>query len=107
VVTSDEQFGPFLASLIADRLGLPHTPLDAIVTIQHKYYAREAPPGDRQRLRARRPSVSMARASSRRCSSSVAAASRRSGAAPEGSATPRAARAAGTQSRRARDAVSE
>jgi len=42
VVTSDEQFGPFLASLIAGRLGLPHTPLDAIVTIQHKYYAREA-----------------------------------------------------------------
>jgi hypothetical protein len=42
VVTSDEQFGPFLASLVGERLGLPHTPLDAILTIQHKYYARQA-----------------------------------------------------------------
>jgi len=42
VVTSDEQFGPFLASLIAERLGLPHAPLDSILTIQHKYYARQA-----------------------------------------------------------------
>src|SRR5687767_1939149 len=42
VVTSDEQFGPFLASLVAERLGLPHTPLPAILTIQHKHYAREA-----------------------------------------------------------------
>ncbi|QJR14458.1 ATP-grasp domain-containing protein [Usitatibacter palustris] len=42
VVTSDEQFGPFLASLIAKRLGLPHTPVEAILTIQHKYYARQA-----------------------------------------------------------------
>ena len=42
VVTSDEQFGPFLASLIAHRLGLPHTPLDAVIAIQHKFYAREA-----------------------------------------------------------------
>jgi hypothetical protein len=42
VVTSDEQFGPFLASLIASRLGLPHTPLASILTIQHKYYARTA-----------------------------------------------------------------
>src|ERR1700675_1746293 len=42
VVTSDEQFGPFLASLVAQRLGLAHTPLDAILTIQHKYYARQA-----------------------------------------------------------------
>lgn len=42
VATSDEQFGPFLASLIASRLGLPHTPLQAILTIQHKYYARKA-----------------------------------------------------------------
>src|SRR5688500_801643 len=32
VVTSDEQFGPFLASLVAERLGLPHTPLAAILT---------------------------------------------------------------------------
>ncbi|HEX4763515.1 MAG TPA: ATP-grasp domain-containing protein [Usitatibacter sp.] len=42
VVTSDEQFGPFLASLIAERLGLPHTPVDAVLRIQHKYYARQA-----------------------------------------------------------------
>ncbi|HUP97471.1 MAG TPA: ATP-grasp domain-containing protein, partial [Usitatibacter sp.] len=42
VVTSDEQFGPFLASLVAERLGLPHTSLDAVLRIQHKYYARQA-----------------------------------------------------------------
>ena len=42
VVTSDEQFGTFLAALIAERLGLPHTPLEAVLTAQHKYYAREA-----------------------------------------------------------------
>jgi len=42
VATSDEQFGPFLASLIASRLGLPHTPLRSILAIQHKYYARTA-----------------------------------------------------------------
>jgi hypothetical protein len=42
VVTSDEQFGPFLASLVAGRLGLPHTPLDAVLRVQHKYYARRA-----------------------------------------------------------------
>ena len=42
VVTSDEQFGPFLASLIAGRLGLPHTELAAVLTIQHKFYARQA-----------------------------------------------------------------
>src|SRR5215468_5609173 len=38
VVTSDEQFGPFLASLIARRLGLAHAPLEAVLAIQHKYY---------------------------------------------------------------------
>jgi hypothetical protein len=42
VVTSDEQFGPFLAALVAERLGLPHTPLEAILTLQHKFYARRA-----------------------------------------------------------------
>jgi len=42
VVTSDEQFGPVLASLIASRLGLPHAPLASILAIQHKYYARKA-----------------------------------------------------------------
>ena len=42
VVTSDEQFGPFLASLIGARLGLPHAPLEAVLAIQHKFYARQA-----------------------------------------------------------------
>jgi len=42
VVTSDEQFGPFLASLVAERLDLPCTPLAAVLAIQHKYYARKA-----------------------------------------------------------------
>lgn len=42
VVTSDEQFGTFLASLVAERLGLAHTPLEAILTLQHKHYARLA-----------------------------------------------------------------
>ena len=42
VVTSDEQFGPFLASMVAERLGLPHTPLAAVLTLQHKFYARQA-----------------------------------------------------------------
>ncbi len=40
IVTSDEQFGPFLAALLAERLGLPGTPLETVLTIQHKYYAR-------------------------------------------------------------------
>jgi hypothetical protein len=42
VVTSDEQFGPFLATLVANRLGLPHASLEAILTIQHKFHARQA-----------------------------------------------------------------
>jgi len=42
VVTSDEQFGPFLASLVAEGLGLPRTRLDAVLTIQHKFHARQA-----------------------------------------------------------------
>lgn len=42
VVTSDEQFGPFLGSLISARLGLAHAPLAAVLAIQHKFYAREA-----------------------------------------------------------------
>ena len=42
VVTSDEQFGPFLAALLAERLGVPHASLQAVLTIQHKWYARQA-----------------------------------------------------------------
>src|SRR5919201_880452 len=30
VVTSDEQFGPFVAALVAERLGLAHTSLEAV-----------------------------------------------------------------------------
>ncbi len=42
VVTSDEQFGPFIASLVAQRLGLPHAPIASVLTVQHKHYARRA-----------------------------------------------------------------
>lgn len=42
VATSDEQFGPFVASIVARGLGLRHASLDAVLTIQHKYHAREA-----------------------------------------------------------------
>ena len=42
VVTSDEQFGPFIAALVGERLGLPFTPVASVLTLQHKYYAREA-----------------------------------------------------------------
>src|SRR5690349_1068313 len=44
VVTSDEQFGPFLASLVAQRLGLPPTPPPAVLPIQHQHHAPEAFP---------------------------------------------------------------
>lgn len=40
VVTSEEQFGPVVASLVAAELGLPHNPVGAVLTAQHKYYAR-------------------------------------------------------------------
>jgi hypothetical protein len=42
IVTSDEQFGPVAAALLGERLGLPHTPLESVLTAQHKYYARLA-----------------------------------------------------------------
>ena len=42
IVTSDEQFGPFLASLLGERLGVRCTPLGTVLTLQHKYYARLA-----------------------------------------------------------------
>lgn len=42
VITSDEQFGPFTAALIAERLGLRHANLQAVLTIQHKHHARAA-----------------------------------------------------------------
>jgi hypothetical protein len=42
VATSDEQFGPFIAALVGERLGLAHGSLAAVLTIQHKYHARQA-----------------------------------------------------------------
>jgi hypothetical protein len=42
VVTSDEQFGPYLAAPIASGLGVAHADLEAVLTIQHKFYARGA-----------------------------------------------------------------
>jgi biotin carboxylase len=42
IITSDEQFGPVVAALAGERLGLPHNPLAAVLTAQHKYYARRA-----------------------------------------------------------------
>lgn len=42
IVTSDEQFGPVVAALLGERLGLPHCPVSAVLTAQHKYYARRA-----------------------------------------------------------------
>jgi hypothetical protein len=42
IVTSDEQFGPYLAAPTARELGLVHADPGAILTIQHKYYARVA-----------------------------------------------------------------
>ncbi|HEX4943553.1 MAG TPA: ATP-grasp domain-containing protein [Usitatibacteraceae bacterium] len=42
ILTSDEQFGPVVASLLGERLGLPHNPIRAVLTAQHKYYARLA-----------------------------------------------------------------
>src|SRR5512141_3417845 len=42
VVTSDEQFGPFIASLVAERLGLAHTSIASLLPIPHKYHAPQA-----------------------------------------------------------------
>jgi len=42
VTTADEQFGPVAAALVSAQLGLPGTPIEAVLTAQHKYYAREA-----------------------------------------------------------------
>ena len=41
VVSTQEQFGALTASLLALRLGLPSTPLKALLTAQHKYLARQ------------------------------------------------------------------
>ena len=41
VTSTQEQFGALTASLLAIRLGLPGTPLKALLTAQHKYLARQ------------------------------------------------------------------
>jgi ATP-grasp domain len=41
VLSNEEQFGTVIASVIAERLGLPGVPPKAILVAQHKYYARE------------------------------------------------------------------
>ena len=41
VTSTQEQFGALTASLLAVRLGLPSTPLKALLTAQHKYLARQ------------------------------------------------------------------
>ncbi len=41
VTSTQEQFGALSASLLAERLGLPGTPLKALLTAQHKYLARQ------------------------------------------------------------------
>ena len=41
VLSNEEQFGAVIASVIAERLGLPGVPPAAILIAQHKYYARE------------------------------------------------------------------
>ncbi|MBL8309860.1 MAG: ATP-grasp domain-containing protein [Burkholderiales bacterium] len=41
VVSTHEQFGALAASLLTRRLGLPGTPLKALLTAQHKFVARQ------------------------------------------------------------------
>jgi len=41
VVSTHEQFGALAASLLTARLGLPGTPLKALLTAQHKFLARQ------------------------------------------------------------------
>ncbi|MEO5861366.1 MAG: ATP-grasp domain-containing protein [Burkholderiales bacterium] len=41
VLSNEEQFGAVIAAVIAERLGLPGAPPAAILTAQHKFYARE------------------------------------------------------------------
>ena len=41
VLSNEEQFGALIASVVAEKLGLPGVPTAAILTAQHKFYARE------------------------------------------------------------------
>jgi hypothetical protein len=42
VISNNEYFGALIAAAVAERLGLPGTPPDVVVTAQHKYYSRLA-----------------------------------------------------------------
>ncbi len=41
VVSHHEQFGALAAALVAEKLGLPGTPVNAVLACQHKLYARQ------------------------------------------------------------------
>ena len=41
VVSNHEQFGALAAALLAERMGWPGTPVDAVLACQHKHYARQ------------------------------------------------------------------
>ena len=41
VVSNHEQFGALAAALLAERMGWPGTPVNAVLACQHKYYARQ------------------------------------------------------------------
>jgi biotin carboxylase len=41
VTSSHEQFGALAAALLAERMGWPGTPVNAILACQHKFYARQ------------------------------------------------------------------
>lgn len=41
VLSNQEQFGALCAALVAERLGLPGTPVQAVLACQHKLHARE------------------------------------------------------------------
>ena len=41
VTSTDEQFGALAAALLAERMGWPGTPVEAILACQHKLYARQ------------------------------------------------------------------
>jgi hypothetical protein len=41
VVSHDEQFGALAAALLGEKLGLPHSPAQAVATIQHKLLLRQ------------------------------------------------------------------
>lgn len=41
VVSNHEQFGALCAALVAEKMGWPGTPVEAVIACQHKLYARE------------------------------------------------------------------